>query len=694
MANRSSGSSEVSDYLYGQTVHWCSVKSRTVEAPLENETLRSSRFEGLARETDARETDSIEPTRERHRRRRPDMSPPPPRDDVEVARGGRPTMRMARELTRRDSVRWDAAPRDERSRVTLAFRDVSFSVDGRKILDKCSGVASAGELVAVMGPSGCGKTTLLDCLADKKTAPYEGTITVNGAPRDHLYGRLTAYVPQEDVHLGYLTVRETVTFEQRLMSESAGLEAGTNVEVDETLALLGLDGIAETLVGDSTLRGISGGQKRRLSLARKIVCRVSLLFADEPTSGLSAADAEITMRAIKLITRRRGTGVMLVIHQPRPEVAELFDQLWLLAPGPGRFVYAGRNDAAQRYFEAAGFPVPAFNNPADFFLDVITPESIDSHPEELVEYFNRTQRKAIQDAVELEMSTSTPQKAIDILRNQSSAQGITGGVYDRATPTSFNRQVRVLMSRKLLVLKRDMNSLKQRLVMCAIQGVIIGLIFQGIGKKLPVQQVPFAFSLCYDAIIMNLTVLPALVAARFKFKLDHSDSLYSSLAYCTVETVSFFALSISFNLVRVLINFAFSGYAWVHFQTIYFWSLLCFFTMSNFFKMVAACAPSGAASIQTAVPGLLITVMFSNFFVSRATAPVYLRWCLYISPMGWAIEQILTSLHPNDADLLAVYDYNFSSTQTIRAILVCVSMAIAFQCLEIIALERLNPIAR
>uniref|UniRef100_A0A7S0WJA2 ABC transporter domain-containing protein n=1 Tax=Ostreococcus mediterraneus TaxID=1486918 RepID=A0A7S0WJA2_9CHLO len=607
------------------------------------------------------------------------------------------SLRYERELTRRDSVRWDDASTGKGSRVTLAFKDVSFSVQGRKILDECSGVASSGELVAVMGPSGCGKTTLLDCLANKKTAPYQGTFTVNGAPRDRLYGRLTAYVPQEDVHLGYLTVRETVTFEQRLMSESAGLsglEAGTNAEVDETLALLGLDGIADTLVGDSTLRGISGGQKRRLSLARKIVCRVSLLFADEPTSGLSSADAEIMMRAIKLLTRKRGTGVVLVIHQPRPEVAELFDQLWLLAPGPGRFVYTGGNKAAQRYFEAAGFPVPAFNNPTDFYLDVITPESIDSHPEELVEYFNRTQRKAIQDAVEREMSTSPPQKAIDILRNHLLARGIPGDVHDRATPTSFTRQISVLMNRKLLVLKRDLQSLKQRLGICAVQGVIIGLIFQGIGKKLPVQQVAFAFAVCYDAIISNLTVLPGLVNARFKFKLDQSDSLYSSLAYCTVETVTYFALSISFNFITVLINFSFSGYEWKHFQTIYCWSLLCFFAMSNFFKMIAACAPTGEASIQTATPGLLITVMFSNFFVSRATAPVYLRWCVYVSPMAWAIEQILTALHPDDADLITVYGYDFSHAQTIRAVLACVFAGVVCQALEIIALERLNPLAR
>ena len=90
-------------------------------------------------------------------------------------------------------------------RVALRRRDGS---ERRVILDACSGSCEAGEMVAVMGPSGCGKTTLLDCLANKKTQPYEGDVRLNGTPRDELFSRLTSYVPQMDDVPAYLTVGE------------------------------------------------------------------------------------------------------------------------------------------------------------------------------------------------------------------------------------------------------------------------------------------------------------------------------------------------------------------------------------------------------------------------------------------------------------------------------------------------------
>ena len=119
-------------------------------------------------------------------------------------------------------------------RVALRRRDGSERV----ILDACSGSCDAGEMVAVMGPSGCGKTTLLDCLANKKTQPYEGDVRLNGTPRDELFSRLTSYVPQMDDVPAYLTVGEAVRFVHALRVEGRVSERERDEAVRETLRLL------------------------------------------------------------------------------------------------------------------------------------------------------------------------------------------------------------------------------------------------------------------------------------------------------------------------------------------------------------------------------------------------------------------------------------------------------------------------
>merc|ERR1711988_1957098 len=104
---------------------------------------------------------------------------------------------------------------------------------------------------------------------------------------------------------------------------------------------LGLDSVLDTPIGSETLRGVSGGQRRRVTLARGMVSGASILFCDEPTSGLSSTDAENCIKRMRYACVKFGITMFVVIHQPKPEVVELFDQLILLTSEPGRMVYQG-----------------------------------------------------------------------------------------------------------------------------------------------------------------------------------------------------------------------------------------------------------------------------------------------------------------------------------------------------------------
>jgi len=207
-------------------------------------------------------------------------------------------------------------------------------------------------MLAVMGPSGCGKTTLLDTLAGRMRGNIKtsGALAVNGHGTSLAFGK-AAYVAQEAQLAGALTVRETLLFAARIRLANL-----TKPEMDELVDRLiedmGLTLTANTLVGDWAIRGISGGQRRRLSIAVELITSPQILFLDEPTSGLDSAAAFHVLSCVRRLATDERRTVVAVIHQPPSEVYALFDKLLLLSAG--RTVYFGDAPKAMELFKTAG----------------------------------------------------------------------------------------------------------------------------------------------------------------------------------------------------------------------------------------------------------------------------------------------------------------------------------------------------
>ncbi|KAL6966562.1 ABC transporter G member 15 [Sarracenia purpurea var. burkii] len=239
----------------------------------------------------------------------------------------------------------------------------------KKLLSGLSGYAEPGRIVAIMGPSGSGKSTLLDCLAGRlsRNAVMTGDILLNGKKRRLDYG-LVAYVTQENVLLGTLTVRETITYSAHLRFPTAMPKEEVDDIIESTIMEMGLEDCADRLIGNWHLRGISGGEKKRLSIALEILTRPRILFLDEPTSGLDSASAFFVIQTLRSVARD-GRTVVSSIHQPSSEVFALFDDLFLLSGG--QTVYFGEAKMAVQFFAEAGFPCPSRRNPSDHFLRCI-----------------------------------------------------------------------------------------------------------------------------------------------------------------------------------------------------------------------------------------------------------------------------------------------------------------------------------
>ncbi|KAI7261954.1 putative ABC transporter [Hortaea werneckii] len=256
--------------------------------------------------------------------------------------------------------------------VTVTVKDRQTQ-QPKNILSDINGIVKSGELLALMGPSGSGKSTLLNVLAHRTAAlnaSVQANVYINGSPANpKTFRRISAYVEQEDALVGSLTVRETLNFAARLSLPSSVSKLERIQRIEALLTAFGLGGQANNLIGTAIRKGISGGQKRRVSVAAQLITSPKLLFLDEPTSGLDSAASFEVISFVKEIAKKHNLIVIASIHQPSTSTFAMFDKLLLLSQGGT--AYSGPVSEVQPYFDACGFPIPLYMNPAEFIIDFV-----------------------------------------------------------------------------------------------------------------------------------------------------------------------------------------------------------------------------------------------------------------------------------------------------------------------------------
>ncbi|KAD2393054.1 hypothetical protein E3N88_40031 [Mikania micrantha] len=240
----------------------------------------------------------------------------------------------------------------------------------KTILSGATGYAKPGEIVAIMGPSGCGKSTLLDSLAGRLASNVRnsGRILINGRKLRLTYGTM-AYMGQEQVLTWTLTVKETVYYSAELQLPKCMPRSQKRERADTIIRDMGLQDSMNTRIGGWGIKGLSGGQKRRLSICLELLTHPKLLLLDEPTSGLDSATSYYVMNQIVKLTRQYEMTVLAAIHQPNSHVFGLFNNLCLLSLG--KTIYFGPTYEANQFFAVNGFPCPDQLSPADHFLITI-----------------------------------------------------------------------------------------------------------------------------------------------------------------------------------------------------------------------------------------------------------------------------------------------------------------------------------
>ncbi|KAK7261880.1 hypothetical protein RIF29_28203 [Crotalaria pallida] len=270
------------------------------------------------------------------------------------------------------------------------------------ILKDVSGIIKPRRMTLLLGPPGSGKTTLLLALSGKLDPSLEvnGKVTYNGHEMNEFVPQRTAaYISQHDVHIGEMTVRETLAFSARcqgvgsrydMLTELSRREKAANIKpdpdldvymkaaatagqessisTDYVLKILGLDICADTMVGDEMLRGISGGQRKRVTTGEMLVGPANALFMDEISTGLdSSTTFQIVSSMRQYVHILNGTAVISLL-QPAPETYDLFDDIILISEG--YVVYHGPREYVLDFFESMGFKCPERKGVADFLQEV------------------------------------------------------------------------------------------------------------------------------------------------------------------------------------------------------------------------------------------------------------------------------------------------------------------------------------
>ncbi|CAN8326112.1 unnamed protein product [Cochlearia groenlandica] len=272
--------------------------------------------------------------------------------------------------------------------ITLKFENVVYTVkvnepkgwlnqskdkteQDRAILKGITGMVKPGEILAMLGPSGSGKTTLLTALGGRVSegkGKLTGNISYNNKPFSKGVKRSTGFVTQDDALYPNLTVTETLVFTALLRLPNYLKRQEKIKQAEAVVTELGLDRCKDTIIGGPFLRGVSGGERKRVSIGQEILINPSLLFLDEPTSGLDSTTAQKIVSILWELARG-GRTVVTTIHQPSSRLFYMFDKILLLSEGNP--IYFGLGANAVDFFANVGYsPSVERINPSDFLLDI------------------------------------------------------------------------------------------------------------------------------------------------------------------------------------------------------------------------------------------------------------------------------------------------------------------------------------
>eukprot|EP01119_Soliformovum_irregulare_P020712 TRINITY_DN675_c0_g1_i1.p1 TRINITY_DN675_c0_g1~~TRINITY_DN675_c0_g1_i1.p1 ORF type:complete len:842 (+),score=177.45 TRINITY_DN675_c0_g1_i1:111-2636(+) len=515
--------------------------------------------------------------------------------------------------------------------ATISWDQVHCVIDRRQILHDVSGIASPGQITAILGPSGAGKTSFIDIIAGRKNVgTFGGTILVNGTHRTKSWKRLSGYVLQEDKFLGTMTVEEHLMFVAQLRLPSDMPYRLKLERVRNVMEELHISHIAQSRIGTEMARGISGGERRRLSIASELVTDPAIIILDEPTSGLDSYAAFSLMETLKRLALQRHRTIIVSIHQPRSNIFSMFDNVLLLAEG--KQVYFGSAMEILPHFAALGHPCPVNYNPADFLIDLVSMSNRDTILKLVSEYPASDQATSTQ----LNINNSIQQRK----------------PLDESSDAEFNStwftQLFQLSKRTLVHNLRNPYLLRTQYVVSLVLAFILGNIFWKVGDDIVGVQDRAGCLFFIIALLSfsSLSSIDTFFQERVLYVRERANGMYRSSTYffskalCDLIPMRIIPPLILGGVVYWMVGLRpdFVAYGWFLVTVV-----LVSIVAGSLSLVISSVTPSLSLGNLVAILMLLFFLLFGGFLVNKQSMPQGVGWLKQLSFFNFAFEVMMVN---------------------------------------------------
>ncbi|KAL1497603.1 hypothetical protein ABEB36_008533 [Hypothenemus hampei] len=575
----------------------------------------------------------------------------------------------------------------------------------KHIVKNVSGTAYPGELLAILGSSGAGKTTLLNALTFRspKNITVSGTRCVNGTPvNSKALTSLSAYVQQDELFIGSLTVKEHLRFQALVRMDRYISYEKRMKRVDEVIHEMNLNKCENTCIGiPGRLKGISGGELKRLSFAAEVLTNPSLMFCDEPTSGLDSFMALNVVQTLKKMAHA-GKTVVCTIHQPSSELYAMFDKLLLMAEG--RIAFLGTPEEADVFFRELEAPCPRNYNPADYFIQLlaIVPGNEESCRNAVNMICDKFQRSELGIKIALDAAMTSG----EFLKHGETDIWINGGNGNKSPyKASWCAQFRAVLWRSWLSIIKEPLLMKVRLLQTILVALVMGAIYYGqiinqdgvmnINGAIFMFLTNMTFQNVFAVINVFSTELPI-------FLREHKNGMYRTDVYFLGKTLADIPIFIFLPLLFLSITYFMIG---LNSEMPRFFIACAIIVLvanaaTSFGYFISCISSTLSMALSIGPPLLLPFLLFGGFLLNIESIPIYFEWLSYLSWFKYGNEALLinqwnnvtniqcppgNSTCPKNGRVILEY-YNFKSGHLILDILSLLGLVVLFRLSAFLAL--------
>lgn len=586
--------------------------------------------------------------------------------------------------------------------LALSWRQITYQVvtakkETKVLLNGVTGEAPPSEFFFIMGPSGSGKSTFLDAMAGRLAGTVEGQTLVDGRRLDEAaFKRVSKYVQQEDILTPILTVEETLQYSAGFYTTDRDVIKN---RVNDAIAMLGLENQRNTIVGNIILRGLSGGQKRRLSVGNELVAQPGILFMDELTSGLDSTAAAHVMESLSKVAKNQGCTMMLTIHQPAETLYQMADSLMLLSGG--RVAYCGHAAKAVEHFKSLGRPIPPMTSSSEYLLDLVN-----------ADFSDKATVAGMLDAWAASPAADTITKSVAAapsvfasLPSVESKYGFKPG--DPPHSTSFFNQTAALTRRGFLNAWRNPLVVWLRLAMYVALSIMIGTVWLRIGNKsdVVVDIVGVLFFVAAFMVFMSVSVLPAFLEEKAVFVRERANGAYGVMPFVVAHTIvdapfMFLQSLVCGGIVYWLVGLNAAADRFFFFILDLF---LSFMVAESIMMLVSAVVPVAIVGIALGAMIYGAFMVVQGFFIKLENIGWWWRWMHWIGMHSYSFSAFMyNEFHERQFDpapnasggpqpgisgdvILEMYD--FHDTDKWTNMLVLAAMAVIYRFLAALVMQ-------